>query len=86
MEGAIACNRLGDRTLFEYLFSLGDRSHLVYQRAAQRNPTLAIANDVFANLNSINEVNQGFVANNRDSSLEFLKPMGRLARNMFVLS
>ena len=53
MEGAIACHRLGDRTLFEYLFSLGDHSHPVYQLATQRNPTLAIANDVFANLNPI---------------------------------
>jgi hypothetical protein len=46
---------------------------------------LAIADEVFANLNAVNEVNQSFIAYYRNSALEFFKVTGKLARDTRVL-
>jgi hypothetical protein len=47
---------------------------------------LAIVDEVFADLNPVNEVNKCFITNNRYSTLEFFKVAGRLAGDACILS
>jgi hypothetical protein len=46
---------------------------------------LAIADEVFADLNAVNEVYQSFIPNNRYSTLEFFNLTGKLAGDTRVL-